>query len=158
MQAYRDDEMNKLDFFNKVVIVSVFTFFFAMFIQFIINWIVEIDSQNDNIIRLPFFKFVFLAPLLESLISFFVILVLVCIFGEKLTSIILGFLWGGVHSTMLHGLYGVGFFIITFVAFYLYARLYFYYKRDSIFIAVFAMVVPHSLHNFYVFLLSVKYI
>ncbi len=149
--------MNKLVFFYKIVMVSLFTILFTMFVQFIINGIVEVDSQNVTVTKLPFFKFVFLAPALESLISFMVILVLVNFFGKKITSIFIGLLWGGLHSTMLYGLYQIGFFIITFSAFYLYSRLYFYYRNYSIFIAVISMLIPHSLHNLYVFILSMKY-
>ncbi|CAM2928925.1 hypothetical protein [Vibrio mytili] len=144
-------------FFNRwylfeLLMVSIFTFVLVVFVQILINWFLGLESESASGNNIQFLHFVILAPIVESIISFFVLLIFGLFFKKIVASILLGFLWGGLHSTLLDGIYSYVFFAVAFVAFFIYSMLYFKYKEYGNVNAVFSMILPHSFHNFYVFL------
>lgn len=136
--------------------ISVLTIISAVLIQLTASIFSNEEQEAYKYFYYDFPMFVLFSPVLESMFSILILSLCVAFIGQKSSCIALGLVWSGLHSTMGSSISScIGLWLIAFIAFYLYGWLYFKYHSPNLLINVFVVTFPHSLHNFYVYLLFI---
>ena len=143
-----------IDTIKVGVYISVLTLISSVLIQLTASIFSNEEQETYKDFYYNFPMFVFFSPVLESLISILILSLCNAFIGQKSSCIALGLVWAGLHSTMGSSMSScIGLWLISFISFYLYGWLYFKYHFPNLLINVFVVTLPHSLHNFYVYLL-----
>ncbi|MDA9556253.1 hypothetical protein N9R79_01955 [Vibrio sp.] len=137
----------------EALLLSMLTLFLSFFTVWVKSFFYDVNNV-EKLVSYYLYDTVFLVPFIETIITIFILKLLLLFFGKYPSILLMAAFWGVIHS--LVG--GVTLAFIAYVAFFSYGVIFYKYKNFKIRYLTLIMMLPHSLHNYYMYYLAEVYL